>query len=93
MHEVLDSLDWTVKDLAIRVGESLGRKISRSSMQGWATGTRQIGAKGESRSHAVQAPLDVRQAAQVLTQRDAAAKGIGAVGVLLVDEWPNVEAE
>ena len=91
VHAVLDLLDWTVADLAERVSVELGKPVSRSSMQFWATGTRQVGPKGKSRAHPVQAPLDVRQIAEMITAREARKRGLGDQAILRALAWPNVE--
>lgn len=93
VHHVLDQLDWSVADLARHVSDKLGKRIPRASMQFWATGTRQIGPKGKSYSHAVQAPLEVRIAAEKITARVALRRGLGEKAVLMRNIWPNVEDE
>jgi hypothetical protein len=41
----------------------------------------------------VQAPLDVRLAAEKATAREAMKRGLGEDAVLLATMWPNVELE
>lgn len=93
VHEVLDRLDWSIADLAAQVSATMGKKVSRASVQFWATGTRQVGPKGKSRSHAVQAPLEVRVAAEKVTKLAARRRKLGPEAVLRRDLWPNVEPE
>lgn len=93
VHAVLDALDWTVADLAVAVSRHLGWEVSRSSMQFWVTGTRQVGPKGKSHSHPVTASLDVREAAEAVTKAAARGKQLGPEAYLLPDMWPNVELD
>lgn len=87
---MLDLLDWTVAELAKRVSDELGRDVSRPSMQFYSTGRRQLGPKGASKAHKSTAPLDVREAAELVTKRAAQEQGKGPKAVLLANEWPNV---
>lgn len=93
VHDVLDELDWSIADLTVNVSQILGKPVSRASMQFWATGTRQVGPRGKSYTHPVQAPLEVRIAAEKLTARAAHRRKLGEKAVLLRTAWPNVEAE
>ena len=94
VHDVLDELGWTVYTFADLLSKELGRKVSRSSMQFWACGTRQQGPKGRSISQPVQAPLEVRLAAEALTAREAKKRRLPAgQGRLHPDWWPNVEPD
>lgn len=97
VHWVLDTLGWTVKDLARHVSKQLGRPVSRPSMQFYVTGSRRVKRRTEG-SHrkvstelAVQAPEDVRKAAFEVTRRESLARGLGEAGILRPEAWPNVE--
>lgn len=92
VHQVLDLLDWTLSDLAIRLPAELGRPISKSSLQFFATGSRPIktGKDKESIATPVCAPLDVREAAQRVTAREAANRRLGVRAILPAGAWPNV---
>lgn len=93
VHAALDALDWTIQDLTVAVNKRLRKAVSRSSMQFWATGTRQVGAKGASHSHPVQAPLEVRFTAEQVTRAEAEKRGLPDSAILRADAWPNVEPE
>lgn len=91
VHAVLDLLDWSVADLTRKVCKEMRRKVSRASMQFWAVGQRQIGPKGKSVAHGVQAPVEIRKAAERVTTREAMKRRLGEAGILYRNVWPNVE--
>lgn len=95
---MLDRLDWSIADLTKKVSEELvktkgGRPVSRASVQFWATGTRQVGPRGKSSPHAVQAPEAIRLAAARVTAREALNRKLGEEAILKPTAWPNVETE
>lgn len=96
VHLALDTLGWTVKDLAEAVAGELGRPVSRASMQFWVTGSRKIRRRKtqkKSVDHAVQAPEEVRMAAYQVTKRETLIRRLPESAVLHPDAWPNVEPQ
>lgn len=92
VHDVLDRLGWNLKDLAKRLPSELGRPVSRASLQFFATGFRKTKTDPSAPSviTRVCAPKDLREAAQRLTAKEAAARRLGASGILAANAWPNV---
>lgn len=92
VHRALDRLGWSMATLADAVSKELGRRISRPSMQNYAVGQRSVTHRGNGapRMDKVTAPVDVRDAAERVTLREAQKRKLGDDAVLRASAWPNV---
>ncbi len=92
VHHVMDGLGWNLEQFTRLLRKELRTtKLSRSSVQFYASGERTTWYRGAKGRALVSAPLEVREAAESLTAREARKRGKPDL-VLKAADWPNSDA-